>query len=779
VPLKKDTDMTRIDTASTSSLHEHTVHIHDEGASSPPPTKSPDSSLPGLKSQGNPIPESSGSPRRMSNLPKTNETSGIASPSATTPAVSPEMASVENVSRTERTATLARLESDIDKAANRAVQLDVAAKLVNDLRITGPGAHASGGTTAPAVTNADMMKRITDDHVKEWYGAQGLSEQEVGALRRSALLSGLPNPTGSLVTNVVQYIVAPWASYAADTPWAGTGIGIGAMLATPPVNAFQQSAVVEVATAMREHGGPVIANSKDSINDKNWLPELSKELKHEVEQFSALHVQMNDTLTRLNLGSAGYTDATLKPLLEALPASDLLELRQQGEQLLNAEKRLHDKQRDFLMTQGAHARQWEGNKWQALPRTLRAPVASVTGLVSKTKAAGALSPALQTVAAVTLTVGQHIAAGFDERAKQEYNNKLNLLYGDLFTDGGKQKLARGEPLVDRDIDAAKLRDFTQTPAQSLVKHVSTEVKRQIETINAQLNPPPDTPSAPLSAQDRATLETHLASLTADADKLKKGKLSELRPGGMAETLVIASDKSVLSQQLLNDVKAKYTFKEWSAQTIQRYGQAGHLFAFGSGASSVIGKLTSAFKGGAKEAPTKQTLGIAALSGFMAYVGATNQQTAISVKNNRRESKPDIGAGQQLWRGIKGGAEEWFAQNAGEKASLSMNEKLKQNDTVATLQFAKAVQGHFGSVPLPETTSHVMTPDEAAQQLRPGHITQAGAGHIAIDMESLSPKKSDPAESSSAGQERPVRDQPASASASDKGKAPMVDDGKSA
>jgi hypothetical protein len=148
-----------------------------------------------------------------------------------------------------------------------------------------------------------------------------------------------------------------------------------------------------------------------------------------------------------------------------------------------------------------------------------------------------------------------------------------------------------------------------------------------------------------------------------------------------------------------------------------------------------------------------------------------------VKNNRRESKPDIGAGQQLWRGIKGGAEEWFAKNAGEKASLSMNEKLKQNDTVATLQFAKAVQGHFGRVPLPENTAHVMSLDEAAQHLQPGHVTQAGAGHIAIDMESLSPKKSDHAESSSAGQEQPVRDQPASAS--DKGKAPMVDDGKSA
>jgi hypothetical protein len=246
---------------------------------------------------------------------------------------------------------------------------------------------------------------------------------------------------------------------------------------------------------------------------------------------------------------------------------------------------------------------------------------------------------------------------------------------------------------------------------------------------------------------------------------------------MAETLVIASDKSVLSQQLLQDVKAKYTMKEFSSQTIQRAGQAFHLGVLGSAASSVIGKVVSAASGGTRNAPTGQTAGIAVLSGGMAFVGAKNQHTAISVKNNRRESDANISAWTQFKRGVGGGAIEYFAQRSGEKASRDMNEKLGQDSTGATLQFAKAVQGHFGSVPLPENTAHVMSLDEAAQQLHPGHATPAGAGHVAIDMESLSPKKSDPAESSSAGQEQPVRDQPASAL--DKGKAPMVDDGKSA
>jgi hypothetical protein len=791
--------------AITPPLHEHAINIGDSHASSSSPQKnSPGGSLSGLQSQGNPIPEPSGSPdRRLGSLPETGQTSGVASPSATTPPVSAELSSIEALSKAERTATLERLQSKIETTANREVNTDVAAQLINSLRLTGPGAHSSGGPAA-AATNADLMKGISDDHVKQWYSAQGLSDQDVSALRKSAFLSGLPNPTGSFATNAVQYIAAPFVSLAANTPWAGTGVGIATMLATPAANAFQQSAVVALGESIREHGGPVIANSKESINDKHWLPELSKDLQHQVDQFGALHKEISNILSRYDVSTAAdFTPETLKPLQTKEAANDLKELQQHVERLLDTETKLHDTQRNFMMTQGAHDRQWSGNKWQAIPRTLRAPVAGLTGLVSKTGpsdaqspasapapgpsavataaaaaglAAKVLSPTMQTVAAVGMTVGQHLAAGFDEKAKQEYNNKLNLLYGDPFTTGGKEKLARGEQLNGDDIDAKKLRGFTQSREQSLVKHVSAELGRQIKTIKSELTPAADAPAKPLSTEARAALEGQLATLTEDAAKLKAGKLSELSSGGMAETLLIASDKSVLSQQLLQDVKAKYTMKEFSSQTIQRAGQAFHLGVLGSAASSVIGKVVSAASGGASKAPTLQTAGIAALSGAMAYVGATNQHTAISVKNNRRESETDISAGTQLKRGVMGGATEFFAQRSGEKASREMNTMLAEGPVSQTLQFARDLREHLGPVTLPENTSHVMTPDEAAQQLHPGHVTQAGAGHIAIDMESLSPKKSDQAESSAASQERPARDQ--LASTSDKGKAPMVDEGKS-
>lgn len=111
---------------------------------------------------------------------------------------------------------------------------------------------------------------------------------------------------------------------------------------------------------------------------------------------------------------------------------------------------------------------------------------------------------------------------------------------------------------------------------------------------------------------------------------------------------------MVSEQLINDIAKKYTSREFSAQTAQRIGQMFHLGVLGSAASSVIGKASSAAQGGTRNVSTAQTLAISALSGIMATVGALNQHTAITVKNNRREGDTDIGLKQQVLRGVMGG-----------------------------------------------------------------------------------------------------------------------------
>lgn len=622
-------------------------------------------------------------------------------------------------------AVMERLEKAIKAAESRTVDPEAAANLVNTLRRMGP---RGGPAELPRLAdNKELMKGVTDAEVKKWYAAQGLTDANVEALRSGAFRSGLPNPTGSFLNNAVQYIASPFTG-ADKGPWAGAGLGFAAALAGAPMNAFQQSAVVTVCESIREHLGPVIVPDKNNINDKHYLPELTKKFENDVKEFSSAHDTLQTTMRELGFAS----DTNLASKLESLNPADKQKLQEQVTHLLEAETKLYDTQRDFMMTQGAHERQWKGNTWQSIPRTLRAPVAGYTGMTSKLNLGTFFSPTMQTVASVVLTAGQHLAAGFDERNKQEYNNKLNLMYGDFFTAQGNEKIKSGQPLEASDIDQKKLRGFVNMPEQSLVKHVSAEVKRQVQGLEKLLadTTGPTRPEADIG-RDRNALET----LKADAEKLKSGKLTELTPGGLAESLLVASEKSSLSEQLINDVKAKYTKREFSAQTAQRVGQMFHLFVGGSAASSVIGKVSSAAVGGSKKAPIHQTAIVSAVSGAMAGYGAANQHTAISVKNNRREADADPGLWAQVKRGVMGGWNESVSQSKGSKTSHEMNAKLAEEDIGQTLKFAKDVKEALG---LAQTTLEVPLS-------RPPHVgdtSTSGIKQIAINIPESTPVASE-------------------------------------
>lgn len=636
-------------------------------------------------------------------------------------------------------AVMERLQAAIEAAQNRPVDAEAAAGLVNTLRRMGPGAGADR-----AATNADLMKGVTDEKVKAWYAAQGLTDANVEALRSAAFRSGMPNPTGSFLNNAIQYIASPFVG-AHNGPWAGAGVGFAAAAVGAPMNAFQQSAVVTLCESIREHGGPVIVPDKKKINDKHYLPELSETLKTAVNEFSGAHDALQNTMRELGFAA----DTHLPSKLKSLEPAQLQTLHEQVEHLVQKETKLYDTQRDFMMTQGAHERQWKGNTYQAVPRTLRAPVAGYVGLKSKLDLGKSVSPTGQTAISLVLTAAQHVAAGFDERNKQEYNNKLNLMYGDFFTAQGNEKLKSGVPLEASDIDVKKVRNFVNFPEQSLVKHVSAETKRQVDGLEKVLN---DTTAPARPAADVDKDRSALQALKDDAAKLKSGKLTELTPGGLAESLLVASDKSVLSPQLWADVKAKYTMREFSAQTAQRLGQMFHLGVAGSAASSVIGKLSSAIVGGTKEAPLHQALTVPIASGIMSGFGASFQHTAISVKNNRREAETDPGLLSQVGRGMWGAAGEITSNRKGTQASREANDLLAQEAIGQTLKFAKDVRAELGPL---QTQAQV----PLSAPPRPGDTSASGIKEIAISIPEASAETKAP--ESSAGPSR-------------KGKEPAVD-----
>ncbi|WP_068830176.1 type III secretion system effector XopN [Xanthomonas cerealis] len=615
-------------------------------------------------------------------------------------------------------ATLQGLHTQLQQDKQRPVDKDLAAQLISALRPL----RSSEATGAPRnlATSAELVGQVSEQDVMRWYQAQGLQESDVHTLRRTALLSGMPNPSGSFLNNAMQYIASPWINYATGNPWAGASFGFATAAIAAPMNAAQQSAVVSLCESIREHGGHVIVPDKSQINDKQWLPDLAIKLSEKLADFSKCYDDFSAAVGKHSATDAGAL------------ASDA-EVVQAAQALMRAETALQKTQGDFVMTQGAHDRQWKGNRWQSIPRTLRSPLSSSLGLISKTPAIRALSPSAQAVASLVVTGMQHVAAGFDERAKQEANNTLNLLHADVFTPEGAQKLARGEPLGGQDIDEGKLRKLIQSPTQALVKRVTSGLTAVQKELSKKLE---NAGPASTEAGHEVDLElghgnkpAALVELEKDLDCLREGRLTDLAHDGAAARLLAGSATSVISEQLVRDIGAKYTMREFSAQTAQRLGQAFHLGVFGSAASSVIGKLTSAAQGGTRNVPIPQVAGVAALSGAMAAVGALNQHVAISVKNNRREASPDIGLGKQITRGIMGGAQEAMAQYSGTKTSKAINAKLGDADVHTMLQKARELCQTQAAGP-----SNPLTLDEAVQQLRPGQRAASHSGEITVQIE---------------------------------------------
>ncbi len=636
----------------------------------------------------------------------------------------------------------AEMEAAIRSAKSREVDTGAAANLINELRSYGARAHKSADVNV-AGSNNQLMGAITEEHVMQWYQAQGLSEKDVQALRSSALKSGFPNPLGTFATNTFQYIVAPLVTAATGSSWVGAGLGLATAVAAPALNALQQSGVVTLCEHIRERGGPSVAADKANINDKNWLPQIAAKVASQVEKFAeasgALDACVAGLATKYGVSTSEHApDALLEHLLPNLNHEEKKTLLKASNELCKGEAELHKLQKDLLMTQGAHQRQAVGNANQTLPRSLRAPVAGLLGLTTGTAVGQAvmaqvagrtakLSPmgsaAVQAGAALFLTVHQHAAAAFDEKNKAEYNNKLNLMYADVFTPAGKEKWEKGENLSGEDIDPAKLRKFVSSPAQSLAKRLTANIGDRIKSAEASIEtiksaareretargeaPDAGEPHEPqLNDNERNEIQligAFVEKMKTEEAHLKSGEVTKLEPDGIAAGLLAGSMDKFMTSFLKEDLAAKYKKPgEISAQTAQRIGQAFHLGVFGSAAAATIGKVGTAGLGGASKASTGQIVAFAATSAVLGTVGAASQYVAINVKNNRRESEEDIGLAQQVRRGVAAAPLEIHGRIKASSANKEANAALDQLQS--NLRLATTTQEKLKDVELSSEAS---------------------------------------------------------------------------
>jgi hypothetical protein len=634
------------------------------------------------------------------------------------------------------------MEAAIRTAKNRPVDTGAAANLLNELRCYGARAHKPAEVDA-AGSNKVMMNSITEAHVMQWYQAQGLSENDVHALRRSAVISGLPNPSGTFVTNAVQYMLAPAIGAATGNPWVGASIGLVTAVAAPFLNAAQQSGVVTLCEHIRERGGPSVAAEKANINDKNWLPQIAAKVASQAEKFAETSEAFSVCVAELAekhgvaINDQHAPDALLEQLLPRLDPEEKKTFLKHSKSLGKEEGALHKLQKDLLMTQGAHERQAVGNSNQTIPRALRAPVAGLIGLTTGTQAgqtvtahvigrAAKVSPAvtvgIQVAASAALTVYQHIAAGFDEKNKAEYNNKLNLIYADIFTPAGKEKWEKGKDLSGDDIDPGKLRKFVSSPAQSLAKRLTTNISARIKSAEetreiienqarerqqalggqpAAVHAESEQP-APLLfdfEQDSIhVLNEYINKMKTEERHLKNGDITKLEPEGVAAGLLSGSLDKYMSTILKEDLIAKYKKPgELSAQTAQRIGQAFHMGVFGSAAAATIGKVGTAALGGASNTSNGQILALSSAAAVLGTVGAASQYVAINVKNNRREGNEGIGLAGQVGRGVAAAPLEVYGQVKGGQANKQANAALDRMQT--NLQLAALAQERLHDVEL--------------------------------------------------------------------------------
>lgn len=697
--------------ASRAHSLDHSAEIqplHD-APSKPPPTRLPakkpaaDASLSGLSGPP-PRPRDAATPsfaRRalgglgLARLEKAPDLeAGTAGTGTARSAVGTTVASYRN---TDTDALLGDLQHAIGECRERDVDRQQAADLVNTLRVQRQDA---------SVSNSTLMSGATQ-RSNDWYHAQGLTDADIRQVHHAAFVSGLIYPSAGLVSNLLQFFASPFLSAGTGKPWAGTGLGLGvAGLAQTPMYAAQQPVVVQFVEHTAERNGPVIQVDKANVHHKEWLPEIARRASAQAEALdnasNAFGRQLDAIAARVPGSADGKTSEQLAAWLHANDTdADVVRLRESAQAFSEALTAMRDLHEGVLMTQAGHTRQHIGNRFQSVSRVMRPVFQSLMGLASgvprdqaATMAAHVIGShvigshviervarlhpmsiaTIQALGALALTGVQHVSAGYDEVAKVDYKNALNLIYGDFFTDAGKARVDAGKTIGPEDIDEGKLRGLIASPAQSLVKRVTKSLDDVIRQTEAERD------AAPAGSEARKGLEAKLGVLEADKEKLKANDLTGLSADGHARA-TLASNTEALLPGVWRDSKRNLNADEIRTQVAQRVGQTYHMGVLGSFASSSIGRVAAAVVGGSSKLKTSYISGFSALGFGLGAIAAYSQGTTTTIKNHGKEADDKLSLGQQTLYGatalpidVKG---RLAAAEANGRAAVAMERVARQ------------------------------------------------------------------------------------------------------
>lgn len=639
----------------------------------------------------------------------------------------------ETVFSADDDTALAQAEQQWLRDAARPIDVDAIAALVDSLRLYGPAAIPG---QRPASID-DLTGAITPAHVDRFHRAMGIDADERQRMDELSFRSGLLNPMGGLLSNILNYGVAPMLGSAAGNPWVGTGFSVAVAFCLQAVaNALQQTAVVTACEHIRERG-PTVVIDKNNIHDGNWIGDLPHELREAMDAYACAYGALAEWMVRVASdhgvavaeADAGrltpFPDDELRTALERLTPDERADFGRLSANFRQSEDGLQARLVDMLRAQGSVRRQQVGNFFQAGPRLVRSGASTLLDMLRGVPPGQPLLPGQHTAVLgswpvtglkngllVTGHALQMASAGADEKRKQQYNNLLNMLFADVFTASGEAKVSRGEPISGADVDPAKVRKLVASPATALVQRM-TAVLDQMKSAaderigaleaaaagRATANPQPmqaadrlERGSIDLQFRDREHREySELRQFSADLERdrvlLRQGNLRVLaeRPGSFIGALLTGSVQDYFSGFLAQDIRARYARPgEFSSQLVQRISSMFIGFTFGTAVSSTVGKLVTSSQGGSSEVSRRLIGGVAGLSFFFAGVGALTQYILISIKNHRRLNPDEVSAVRQLWRGILAPWYVYQAEWQGPHVMRQANALLDRNNLRAQL-----------------------------------------------------------------------------------------------
>lgn len=393
---------------------------------------------------------------------------------------------------------LAALQQDLDRETNRPVDLALAAAVLQ--RIHDRTRPTSNGRP---LSLEEKVRRITERDVRDFMLAAGLPETEIsrGAIRQAlaagfASLATLPAAfLGTCLSSCI-HAIYPGSDAARLT---GFLLNVAVLAATPYIHASLLQLFGAQADIWRG-GNYVHRINRRKLNTNCSKAELTDDLHAGIEEFRAAYSAARSLI--------GHADAPLSPA-EIQICERLQEAVARIEGLIPAVE----------ARRAADARVYLENSHQQLARYPKLVLAPVGQLLRAARWISAwAAAAFQMGASLGTSAFQAALAGQDDRAKQRFTLKYQMLEDAPLTDAGPSRLTEGQDLLANDVHPGRLRAAFVGPAEARVLMVAQCLR---------------TRSMPQSAE----VGQEIAALRADLARLEGHRLEDLALDGVAARLL--------------------------------------------------------------------------------------------------------------------------------------------------------------------------------------------------------------------------------------------------